>query len=38
MTYNYNDRKPEFIDINELTDRQRELLLESETFWVQGFV
>ena len=32
MTYNYNDRKPEFIDINELTDRQRELLLESETF------
>lgn len=32
MTYNYYDRKPEYILLNKLTDRQQNLLMESETF------
>jgi radical SAM protein with 4Fe4S-binding SPASM domain len=32
MTYNYNDRIPEFIKIEDLSDREKSLLMESETF------
>ena len=32
MTYNYNERKPEFISVDDLNDKQKHLLMESETF------
>jgi len=32
MTYNYNERKPEFISEEELNERQKFLLMQSETF------
>lgn len=32
MTYDYNDRKPEFIGWDELTEQQKLLLTESKTF------
>lgn len=32
MTYNYNERKPEFISVEDLNDSQKHLLMQSETF------
>ena len=32
MTYNYNERKPEFISEEELNERQKFLLMKSDTF------
>lgn len=32
MTYNYNERKPEFISEEELNERQKFLLMQSDTF------
>ena len=32
MAYNYNDRKPEYISINKLSEKQQKLLMESKTF------
>ena len=32
MTYNYNDKVPEFIKVEDLSDREKNLLMESETF------
>lgn len=32
MTYNYNERKPETISLDKLTERQKYLLMESDTF------
>ena len=32
MTYNYNDRIPEFIKLEDLSDQEKNLLMESETF------
>jgi hypothetical protein len=32
MTYNYNERTPEFITVEELNERQKFLLMESKTF------
>ena len=32
MSYNYNERTPEFIKLDELTERQKFLLMESKTF------
>lgn len=32
MTYNYNERKPEFISVDDLNEKQKHLLMESETF------
>lgn len=36
--YNYNDRKPFFIDENQLTEKQKYLLTESETFCMLPWV
>lgn len=36
--YNYNDRKPFFIDENKLTEKQKHLLTESETFCMLPWV
>jgi hypothetical protein len=32
MTYDYNDRTPEFISLNKLTEKEKFLLMESKTF------
>jgi hypothetical protein len=32
MTYNYNERNPEFISLDDLNERQKFLLMESKTF------
>ena len=32
MTYDYNERKPEFISEEDLNDREKFLLMESNTF------
>ena len=32
MTYNYNERTPEFISLDKLNDKQKFLLMESKTF------
>lgn len=32
MTYNYNGKEPEFISVDDLSDREKFLLMESDTF------
>jgi radical SAM protein with 4Fe4S-binding SPASM domain len=32
MAYNYYDKKPEYISLNKLTEKQQDLLMESKTF------